>query len=53
MGRSRRASQLRRGEDPPGAGFDIAGFTREVLAALDKVESAGNINNGNCHASHG
>jgi CubicO group peptidase (beta-lactamase class C family) len=26
---------VRRGEDPPGAGFDIAGFTREVLAALD------------------
>lgn len=25
---------VRRGEDPPGAGFDIAAFTREVLAAL-------------------
>jgi CubicO group peptidase (beta-lactamase class C family) len=25
---------VRRGEDPAGAGFDIAGFTRDVLAAL-------------------
>jgi CubicO group peptidase (beta-lactamase class C family) len=25
---------VRRGEDPPGAGFDIAAFTRDVLAAL-------------------
>ncbi len=27
--------------------------TNVVLAALDKVESAGRINNGNCHAGHG
>jgi len=26
---------VRRGEDPPGSGFDIAAFTRDVLAALD------------------
>ncbi len=26
---------VRRGEDPPGNGFDIAAFTRDVLAALD------------------
>lgn len=25
---------VRRGEDPPGSGFDIAAFTRDVLAAL-------------------
>ncbi|MFY8047456.1 MAG: serine hydrolase domain-containing protein [Erythrobacter sp.] len=33
---SRQIVIVRRGEDPPGAGFDIAGFTREVLAALDR-----------------
>jgi CubicO group peptidase (beta-lactamase class C family) len=33
---SRQVVIVRRGEDPPGAGFDIAGFTRDVLAALDK-----------------
>jgi hypothetical protein len=27
---------VRRGEDPPGAGFDIAAFTRDVLAALER-----------------
>lgn len=32
---SRQVVIVRRGEDPPGAGFDIAAFTREVLAALD------------------
>lgn len=26
---------VRRGEDPPGSGFDIAAFTRDVLAALE------------------
>lgn len=31
---SRRVVIVRRGEDPAGAGFDIAGFTRDVLAAL-------------------
>ncbi len=31
---SRRLVIVRRGEDPPGAGFDIAAFTRDVLAAL-------------------
>lgn len=32
---SRRLVLVRRGEDPSGARFDIAGFTRDVLAALD------------------
>ena len=31
---SRQVVIVRRGEDPPGAGFDIAAFTRDVLAAL-------------------
>ena len=31
---SRRVVIVRRGEDPAGAGFDIAAFTRDVLAAL-------------------
>jgi CubicO group peptidase (beta-lactamase class C family) len=31
---SRQVVIVRRGEDPPGSGFDIAGFTRDVLAAL-------------------
>lgn len=31
---SRQVVIVRRGEDPPGSGFDIAAFTREVLAAL-------------------
>ncbi|WP_086617375.1 serine hydrolase domain-containing protein [Erythrobacter tepidarius] len=31
---SRQVVIVRRGEDPPGAGFDIAGFIRDVLAAL-------------------
>ncbi|MGV2495751.1 serine hydrolase domain-containing protein [Pelagerythrobacter aerophilus] len=32
---SREVVIVRRGEDPPGSGFDIAAFTRDVLAALD------------------
>lgn len=32
---SRNIVIVRRGEDPAGAGFDIAGFTRDVLAALE------------------
>jgi len=31
---SRQVVIVRRGEDPPGSGFDIAAFTRDVLAAL-------------------
>jgi CubicO group peptidase (beta-lactamase class C family) len=31
---SRRLVIVRRGEDPPGSGFDIAAFTRDVLAAI-------------------
>lgn len=31
---SRQVVIVRRGEDPPGASFDIAAFTRDVLAAL-------------------
>lgn len=31
---SRNVVIVRRGEDPPGSGFDIAAFTRDVLAAL-------------------
>lgn len=31
---SRKVVIVRRGEDPPGSGFDIAAFTRDVLAAL-------------------
>lgn len=31
---SRKAVIVRRGEDPAGSGFDIAAFTRDVLAAL-------------------
>lgn len=31
---SRKVVIVRRGEDPPGAGFDIAAFTRDVLVAL-------------------
>ncbi len=31
---SRKVVIVRRGEDPPGAAFDIAAFTRDVLAAL-------------------
>ncbi len=31
---SRKVVIVRRGEDPPGAGFDIGTFTRDVLAAL-------------------
>lgn len=31
---SREVVIVRRGEDPPGSGFDIAAFTRDVLAAL-------------------
>jgi CubicO group peptidase (beta-lactamase class C family) len=31
---SRQVVIVRRGEDPPGASFDIASFTRDVLAAL-------------------
>ena len=33
--------------------YRSAAGTDVVLAALHKVESAGNINNGNCHAGHG
>ncbi len=33
---SRRVVIVRRGEDPAGAGFDIAAFTRDVLAALEQ-----------------
>jgi len=32
---SRNIVIVRRGEDPAGTGFDIAGFTRDVLAAMD------------------
>jgi CubicO group peptidase (beta-lactamase class C family) len=32
---SRKVVIVRRGEDPVGSGFDIAGFTRDVLAALE------------------
>ncbi|RXZ66483.1 serine hydrolase domain-containing protein [Pelagerythrobacter rhizovicinus] len=32
---SREVVIVRRGEDPPGSRFDIAAFTRDVLAALD------------------
>ena len=32
---SRQVLIVRRGEDPVGSGFDIASFTRDVLAALD------------------
>lgn len=32
---SRQVVIVRRGEDPVGSGFDIAAFTRDVLAALD------------------
>jgi CubicO group peptidase (beta-lactamase class C family) len=32
---SRQAVIVRRGEDPVGSSFDIAAFTRDVLAALD------------------
>lgn len=32
---SREVVIVRRGEDPPGSGFDIAAFTRDVLAALE------------------
>jgi len=33
---SRQIVIVRRGEDPAGAGFDIAAFTRDVLAALER-----------------
>jgi len=33
---SRKVVIVRRGEDPAGSGFDIAAFTRDVLAALPK-----------------
>ncbi len=33
---SRQVVIVRRGEDPPGSGFDIAAFTRDVLAALPR-----------------
>ena len=33
---SRQVVIVRRGEDPTGARFDIAGFTRDVLASLGR-----------------
>jgi CubicO group peptidase (beta-lactamase class C family) len=36
---SRQVVIVRRGEDPAGSGFDIAAFTRDVLAALPAQQS--------------
>ncbi|TAD79336.1 MAG: class C beta-lactamase-related serine hydrolase [Sphingomonadales bacterium] len=38
---SRQVVIVRRGEDPAGSGFDIAAFTRDVLAALPRKQDRG------------